>query len=303
MACTNRPIILTTIDSLTVTTSTLPNDLLPTVAILGSGNMAGAVLEGMLAKGLAETSPVLVTTRSQSSADAYANESRVHAVSLEHDPNANRAAARDAGVIILGVKPQMLGELLREIADDVKPGTICISLAAGTSIATIEGELAEGVRVIRAMPNTPAAIGLGATGIAAGTHADDQAMAIAATIFAAAGSVVTVPESQIAQVAAISGSGPAYVYYFIEALIDAGVASGLDVDTAADLAHQTFLGASELAARRRDLGAAELRRRVTSPKGTTEQAIRVFDESDVRGIVSRAVTANVQRSHELAAEA
>lgn len=265
--------------------------------------MAGAVLEGVLASETVGSRPILVTTRSQASADAYAADDRVRAVSLEADPNANTAAAAEADVIVLGVKPQMLVALLDEIAPAVKPGAICISVAAGISIATIEAALPAQVRVIRAMPNTPAAIGRGATGIAAGTRADQEAMSIAEAILATAGTVVTVPEEQIALVAAISGSGPAYVYYFIEALTDAGVAHGLDPEVAADLAHQTFAGASELASRRRDLGAAELRRRVTSPKGTTEQAIRVFDEADVRAILERAVAANIRRSEELAAQA
>ena len=265
--------------------------------------MAGVVLEGVLASETVGSRPILVTTRSQASADAYAADERVRAVSLEADPNANAAAAAEADVIVLGVKPQMLVALLDEIAPAVKPGAICISVAAGISIATIEAALPAHVRVIRAMPNTPAAIGRGATGIAAGTRADQEAMSIAEAIFATAGTVVTVPEEQIAHVAAISGSGPAYVYYFIEALTDAGVAHGLDPEVAADLAHQTFAGASELASRRRDLGAAELRRRVTSPKGTTEQAIRVFDEADVRAILERAVAANIRRSEELAAQA
>lgn len=284
-----------------MTTSTTSNAGIPRTAIIGSGNMAGAVLEGMLASGLADTQPIHVTTKSQASADAYANEPRVRAVSLEAEPHANLDAVREAEVVIFGVKPQMLEDLLAEIASAVQPGTVCISLAAGTSIETIEAALPDTVRVVRAMPNTPAALGLGATGIAPGSRADDEAMAIAETMFAAAGIVVTVDEPHIAHVAAISGSGPAYVYYFIEALIDAGTRAGLDHDTASELAHQTFLGASELASRRRDLGPAELRRRVTSPKGTTEQAIRVFESDGVREIIERAVAANIRRSEELAA--
>lgn len=276
---------------------------LPTVAILGSGNMAGAILEGMLAKGLVDTQPVRVTTRSQASAEKYDNEPRARAISLEQHPEANLEAVRGAQVVVLGVKPQMLGDLLQEIAEALQPGTVLISLAAGTTIATIEAAVPAGIRVVRAMPNTPSAIGLGATGIAAGTAADAEAMQIAETIFAAVGTVVTVDEAKIPAVGAISGSGPAYVYYFIESLIDAGVEVGLSQQDAADLAYQTFLGASELASRQRELGAAELRRRVTSPKGTTEQSIRVFDESEVRGIISRAIHANIRRSDELAAEA
>ncbi|KAB1655692.1 pyrroline-5-carboxylate reductase [Pseudoclavibacter chungangensis] len=270
--------------------------------MLGVGNMSGAILEGLRARRGADEPPIRVTTRSAASAATYADASDVEAMSTERDPDANRHAVRGADVVVLGVKPHMVADLLDEIAPEVGLGTIVVSVAAGVTAAAMERRLPAGARVVRAMPNTPATLGLGVTGIAPGAAADDEAMAIATRIFESVGDVVEVPESRIAAVAGISGSGPAYVYLFMEDLIRAAEARGFTPEQARTMVVATFRGASELATRASDTDPAELRRHVTSPNGTTERAIGVFQEAGLAEIVDRAVQANIDRSDELAAD-
>jgi pyrroline-5-carboxylate reductase len=151
------------------------------------------------------------------------------------------------------------------------------------------------------MPNTPAAIGIGATGIAAGTAADDEAMGFARAIFEAVGIVAEVDEAQIADVAAVSGSGPAYVFYLIEQMVAAAIRIGMPEDQAHEFVVQTFRGAIGLVHANPDVEPSELRRRVTSPKGTTERAIQVLEAADLGVTFEQAMRSNVRRSEELAA--
>lgn len=278
-----------------------PSTALPAIAMLGVGNMSGAILAGITRPGFGPAAPVRATTRSAASAVALAGD-RVEAVAAESLATANADAARGAGLVVLGVKPYAIGELLDEIRDALDPGAVVVSVAAGVECAAIERRLAPGTRVVRAMPNTPATLGLGVTGIAPGAHADADAMRQAAALFSAVGDVVEVDESQIALVGGISGSGPAYLYYLVEALMRSAEGLGLDAERARTLAVGTVRGASEMLAHHPDLDPAELRRRVTSPNGTTERAIAVFAEAELPGTVDRAVRANIARSIELAAE-
>jgi pyrroline-5-carboxylate reductase len=273
---------------------------LPTLAILGAGNMTGAVLDGLLASDALTELPVRVTTRSQASADRF-DDDRIVATAVETDAEASRNAVRGAGIVLLGVKPHMIADLLDEVGDAIAPGTVVISVAAGITIAAMEAKLAEGVRVVRAMPNTPAAIGIGATGIAAGTAADDEAMGFARAIFEAVGIVAEVDEAQIADVAAVSGSGPAYVFYLIEQMVAAAIRIGMPEDQAHEFVVQTFRGAIGLVHANPDVEPSELRRRVTSPKGTTERAIQVLEAADLGVTFEQAMRSNVRRSEELAA--
>lgn len=277
-------------------------DRLPTVAMLGGGNMNGAILAGLLESPARPESPVRVTTRTAESAARYAEDDRVQALAAEDDPEANRAAVADAGVVVLGVKPYAVAGLLDEVRDALADGVVIVSVAAGVPIELIEARAPEGARVVRAMPNTPATIGLGATGIAAGPSADDEALALARRLFECVGEVVEVAEEQIAVVAAASGSGPAYVYLLAQRMMEAAVELGLDADGARTLVVGTLRGAAEMLHRDPGTSAAELRRRVTSPNGTTERAIQVFEEEDLGGTVRRAMEANVARSLEMAEE-
>lgn len=268
----------------------------PSVAILGSGSMGGAILDGILAAGGAG-SDVVVTTRSAASAAAFADRPGVRAIAVEADPAANREAVKSAELVILAVKPANVLALAAEMAGATKTGAVVVSVAAGVPTSAIEARV-PGVMVVRAMPNTPSTIGRGVTGISAGALADERALSLAEAVFASVGSVHRVDESQLDALTAISGSGPAYVFYLIEKLSAAGVELGLDARLAEALAAATFAGASELLLHS-DAAPSELRRRVTSPGGTTERAIAVFDDRDVTGTVRDAAQVAATRSAEL----
>lgn len=268
--------------------------------MIGVGNMSGAVLTRLLESPAAPDEPVRVTTRSEASAARYEHNSRVRAQALESNPAANREACRDASVVLLGVKPQQLPDLLAELSDTIAPGTVVISVAAGVETRAIESRLAGGVRVVRAMPNTPATVGLGVTGIAGGASADAEALEITRTLFAAVGEVVEVPESQIPAIGAISGSGPGHVFLLVEQMIDAAMHYGFDRETATRMVVQTFEGSIALLRNEPETEVATHRRRVMSPKGTTEQSIAVLQDANLTELFAAAFAANVRRSNELA---
>lgn len=275
---------------------------LPVIAMLGTGNLSGALLAGLTRPGTTLAAPIRATTRSQASADRYSGQAGVEAVSLESDPEANRAAVRGAQLVIVGVKPHLVRELLAEIAGDLEPGAALISVAAGVTLATIESLVPAGIRAIRAMPNTPASVGLGVTGYAPGSAADAESLAWAKVIFDAVGTSLLIDESQIDALAAVSGSGPAHVFLLMEAGIAAARRLGFDAQQSRILVEGTFLGASTLSAKSPGTEISELRRRVTSPKGTTERSVAVLEQADLGGLFDRAFAANIARSIELAAE-
>ena len=275
---------------------------LPTTAMLGVGNMSGAILDGLVRDPAAPDAPIRATHRSTASADRRADAPKVEALALERDPDANRRAVAGAGLVILGVKPAMISGLLADIRDELDPGAVVISVAAGVTIATIEAGLAAGTRVVRAMPNTPSQIGLGVAGIAPGTHADEDAMRMARAVFGAVGEVVECPEAQLPAIGAISGSGPAHVFLIAEELMRIAASYGFDDDDARTLAVGTLRGSSELLHASPEVPAAELRRRVTSPKGTTERSVAALQDGGLGELLARAIAANIARSDELAAE-
>ncbi|WP_435080853.1 pyrroline-5-carboxylate reductase [Clavibacter michiganensis] len=274
--------------------------LLPSLAMLGTGSMNGAILGGLLQPGVEVDGDVRVTTRSAASAATLGERDGVTASSVEEDADANRRAVRGARVVIVGVKPHMVPDLLREIADDLDPGALVISVAAGVTIATFESLLPESVAVLRSMPNTPSLVGRGVTGLAAGTRSTPEHLALARAVFATVGDVVEVPEERIDALSTISGSGPAYVFLLIEELTRTAEAKGFSPDEARVLVQGTFRGAVELLAASDD-EPAELRRRVTSPKGTTERAVQVLQAADLSGLFDRATDAALARARELAA--
>ena len=267
------------------------------VAMLGSGSMGGAILAGLQNPESGVATPIEVTTRSAASAAALTN-ARVHAVALDDNAEANRLAVADADIVVLGVKPWLIVELAGEIAGAVKPGAIIVSVAAGVTAERIEAQLLDTVSVVRVMPNTPSTIGLGVAGIAAGSRATDAEVTAVARLFETVGSVVIVDESKINDVAAVSGSGPAYLFYFTEMLEAAARRRGFGDADARTLAYETVVGAAALLKHSGE-EAAELRRRVTSPKGTTERAIEVFQAAGWDDVFDRALAANAARSVEL----
>ncbi|HEU0256697.1 MAG TPA: pyrroline-5-carboxylate reductase [Microbacteriaceae bacterium] len=271
------------------------------VAILGTGSMGTAVLRGLTGP---EAGPaeIRVTTRSAAHAAALGGQDGVTSYAVESDPDANRLAARGADLVVLAVKPHLIPGLAGEIGDVIDAHTIVVSVAAGVAIATIAGRLPAGVAVLRAMPNTPAVIGRGVTGLSVtGGRGSAAALRVVHDLFARVGEVVEVPEDRLDALSAVSGSGPAYVFLLIEKLTAAAVRLGFAEREAARLVAGTFRGAAELLAAG-EAAPAELRRQVTSPHGTTERAIAVLEEAGLDDLFGRALEAALARARELAAE-
>lgn len=274
---------------------------LPVIAFLGAGSMSGAILSGLLRPGV-EVEGIRATNRSAAKAAALAKLPGVASYATDEDASANRRAVAGAKLVVVGVKPAMVPDLLREVADALEPGTVVVSVAAGVTVATFESLLPASVSVVRTMPNTPAIVGRAVTGVSPGTRSSEADLALAVALFETVGDVLVVPESQLDALSTISGSGPAYVFYLIEQLTAAAVAKGFTPEQAATMVQGTFRGASELLAASGD-EPAELRRRVTSPKGTTERAVAVLEASDLEGVFARATDAALARARELAAGA
>jgi pyrroline-5-carboxylate reductase len=272
---------------------------LPTIAMLGAGSMGRAILSGLLAPHV-HAAGIRVTNRSEARAAELSGKSGVTTYATETKPDANRLAVDGAQLVIVAVKPAMVRDLLAEIVDSLAPGTVVVSVAAGVTAATMESLLPDTVSVVRAMPNTPAVVGKAVTGISAGSRTDPDDLALVRTLFETVGEVVEVPESQLDALSTISGSGPAYVFFLIEALTQAAVEKGFTPEQAATLVNGTFLGASELLVSSGETP-AELRRRVTSPNGTTERAIAVLADADLPALFTRATSAALARARELAA--
>lgn len=270
---------------------------LPSIAILGTGSMGGAILSGLLAPGVTVDGGIRVTNRSERKAAALRSPS-VTSLALEKDRGANLAAVAGARVVLVAVKPHMVTDLLREIAGAIDPGAIVVSVAAGVRIDTMQAIV--DVPVLRAMPNTPATVGRAVTGVSAGDRASDADVAVVTALFGTVGSVLEVPESRIDALSAISGSGPAYVFLLIEELERTAFKLGFTRQESRVMVETTFLGASELLAASGETP-AELRRRVTSPKGTTERAIEVLEGAGLSALFDRATDAAIARAEELAA--
>ena len=265
------------------------------IAFVGAGNMAMALIEGLIA---ARTFSARDIIASDPRADVLAQAAKKHGFNAAAS---NLDAVRAADVVVLSAKPQIFPTLLPELAPVLAHSPLVISIAAGVPLAAIEARLGERTRVVRAMPNTPALVAVGATAIAKGAHATDADMEIAETVFRAVGIVQRVEERFMNAVTALSGSGPAYVYLLAEAMTEAGIAAGLPADVAAALAVQTVSGAGKLLGASSD-PPATLRRNVTSPGGTTHAAIESFEAGGLQKLVTTAILAATQRGQELGDE-
>jgi pyrroline-5-carboxylate reductase len=263
------------------------------LAILGGGRMGEALLSGLLRSGHALPEQIHVTVRSAARAAQLAAE---HGVGTSTD---SRAAAKDADVIIVAVKPQNMRELLEQIGSVVGPEQTVVSVAAGITTATIEQALRAGVPVVRVMSNVPVQVDEAMSAIAGGSHATARHLDLAEGLLRPVGKVVQLPEEHLDAVTALSGSGPAYFFLLAEAMIDAGILLGLSRDVATELIIQTMVGSAIML---RDSGRhpVELRESVTSPGGTTISAIRVLEEERVRAAFLNAIEAAKNRSRELA---
>jgi pyrroline-5-carboxylate reductase len=272
---------------------------LPPITFIGAGAMGGAIVRGLVNADVRVGTRIRVTgqwsPQMQELVDVYG----VEGFDAATDPEANIKAVKGAGIVVLALKPDVIPGVLQEISGAVEDGAVVISIAAGITIETIESLLPDTVSVIRVMPNTPALVGKGVTGMSAGTRGTMADVALAESLFSTVGSVLTVPESQIDQVTSISGSGPAYVFFLIEQLTTVAEHQGFTPEQAALLVNGTFRGACELLASS-DKSPRELRQLVTSPKGTTAAAVSVLEDAGIREVFEEATNAAVRRAKELA---
>ncbi|MBT1018553.1 pyrroline-5-carboxylate reductase [Canibacter sp. lx-72] len=280
-------------------TSTLLHDI-EHISFLGVGSMASAILEGLLRNTANARFKVTATTNSARSAQRHSDLPRTEVLSVEQCADANKRAVTGAQLVVLGVKPWAITDLLREIAQDLALGATVVSVAAGITTELMREALGsrDDVQILRAMPNTPALIGRGVTGLAAAA-ASERATALGVALFECVGEVLVVPEREIDALSAISGSGPAYLFWFAEQLTAAAERAGFTADQARVLGEGTVTGAAALL-HSSDKSPAELRREVTSPGGTTEKALEVFNAASPEAIFDGVVRAVKNRAAELA---
>jgi pyrroline-5-carboxylate reductase len=260
------------------------------LAIFGGGKIGEALLSGWL-RGQYTPDDVVVCEKHTERAQYISGTYGVKTVEVAE-------AAASARTLLIAVKPQDIDALLEQLRPVVTPEHLVVSVAAGIPTASVEGGLADGVPVVRCMPNTPALVDQAMTAVAAGRHASATHLDIAERLLAAVGRVVRVPEHQLDAVTALSGSGPAYFFYLVEAMIDAGILLGLPRTLAAELIVQTAIGSAVML---RDSGEhpVQLREAVTSPGGTTIAAIRELERHGVRAALIAAIEAAHARSVEL----
>lgn len=261
--------------------------------------MGTAILSGLLASGF-DASKVTITTKTEASADKLADELGVNAIALDSQSNGNQEAVSGADVVLVAVKPGYVVEVLNEVASQLQSNALVISVAAGITTASMEAAVPASVAVVRAMPNTPAIVGRAVTGVSTGSRVSDAQLETALDLFETVGRVVVLPEEQIDALSTISGSGPAYVFYLVEQLTLAAQEMGFAEDVAAMLVEETFAGATELLSASNQSPEA-LRKQVTSPNGTTMQAIGVLEQAQLAELFTKATNAALARAKEIAA--
>ncbi|SNS77047.1 pyrroline-5-carboxylate reductase [Granulicella rosea] len=269
------------------------NKLKLRVAVLGAGKMGGILLQAFVKSGLLDATDVTATVLHESRTEEL---SAKYGVTVTTD---NVEAARNADVILLGVKPMFILSVVKQIAPVLKPGALLVSVAASITTAAIEGAAGGEVAVIRAMPNTPSQVLAGVTALCAGRFVQDEQVAVAERLFGAVGRTVVVAERLMNAVTGLSGSGPAYVFIMIEALAEGGVNVGLPRDVATVLAAQTVEGAAKMVLET-GLHPAALKDMVTTPNGTTVAGILALEEGSLRATLINAVKRSAERAAELA---
>ncbi len=262
------------------------------LGFIGCGNMAQAMLKGILTKGIYAKEDVLVSRRSET---ALKEIQKQLGVTVTTD---NKKVAQEADVLILAVKPYQFQQVIEEIADVVKKDALIISIAAGQSIGNIEKLFGKPVKLVRTMPNTPALVLAGATGMCFNDNVSEQEKKKAVTLFESFGVVAVVTENMIDTVIGVSGSSPAYVFMFIEAMADAAVADGMPRQQAYELAAQSVMGSAKMVL---ETGKhpGELKDMVCSPGGTTIEAVRVLEEKGLRSAVIEGQKACVKKAREI----
>ncbi|HET7502964.1 MAG TPA: pyrroline-5-carboxylate reductase [Kofleriaceae bacterium] len=262
------------------------------IGFIGAGNMAEALIRGLVRGGHVPATRITASGPRRERLDELARDYGVQ-VTLD-----NREVARGAGLVVLSVKPQILDKVLAEVGDQLRPGTLVVSIAAGVDTETIESAVSDGVRVVRAMPNTPALVGAGATAIAPGKHAGPADLAAGKALFDAVGITVALDETHLDAVTGLSGSGPAYIFLILEALSDAGVKVGLSRRNAQLLAAQTVLGSAKMLLET-DEHVGRLKDMVTSPGGTAIAGLHTLEQGGLRTTLINAVETATKRAREL----
>ena len=263
------------------------------LGLLGAGNMAEAIVRGVLRGERMTPDRIIVADPSADRRAFFQGELGVTAT------DDNDAVAKAVSTLVLSVKPQVCGDVLKGIARWLDEETLVVSIMAGISARFIQQQLGGKRRVVRTMPNTPMLVGEGMVAVSRGSFATAADIMTATHLFSAAADVMEVTEDQIDAVTAVSGSGPAYFFYLVEAMIAAGVELGLSEEQAHRLATRTACGAGHMMVATAAEGPAELRRRVTSPKGTTQAAIEHMEAAGLPKIVAEAMSAAEKRSKEL----
>ena len=265
------------------------------LAVIGAGKIGGILLRAFLEQKLVQPKRVHATVR-------HAEKARTLAKQLGITTSTdNRAAVHDADIVLLAVKPQAVREILEEIKPEMKPGKLIVSVVASVPTSLMEKHLGMSAAVVRAMPNTPCAIGCGMTGIAKGIHASQEHMEIAEAMFQSVGRAVVVDEKQIDAVTGLSASGTAFIYILLESLAEGGVKVGLPRDVATLLAAQTMMGAARMVLDTGDHPAL-LKDAVTTPAGSTMDGILELEDGKVRVTLIKAVMKATQRAKELILE-
>jgi pyrroline-5-carboxylate reductase len=263
------------------------------IAVLGTGKMGGILVQAFIRSGLVPSGQLVATVAHQERADALSTQ---FGITVTTD---NLSAARDADIILLGVKPNQMADVVRQIAPALYPNKLLISFAASVKTSAIEAATGGRIPVIRAMPNTPAKLGAGVTAICRGGFVTDDQMALAESIFSTVGRTVVVDEKHMDAVTGLSGSGPAFLYIILEALAEAGVNVGLPRDVATLLAAQTTYGAARMVL---ETGAhpALLKDEVTTPGGCTVDGILELEQGGLRVTLIKAVKRATERARQLA---
>lgn len=263
------------------------------IAVLGAGKMGGILLQAFLSSGLFPPEDIVATVAHPARAEALSAQLGLRVITD------NLAAAAEADILLLGVKPTQVEALMREIAPGLRPGTLLISIAASVRTGALEAATGGAAPVVRAMPNTPAKLGAGMTALCRGRLTTDAQLALAEKIFRTVGRVVVVDEKHMDAVTGLSGSGPAFIYIILEALAEAGVNVGLPRDVATVLAAQTTFGAAKMVL---ETGShpALLKDEVTTPAGCTVDGILELEQGGLRVTLIKAVKRATERAHELA---
>ncbi|GAA2039212.1 pyrroline-5-carboxylate reductase [Yaniella flava] len=269
------------------------------ISFIGLGHLNSAILAGLLAGGY-DREHITATTHSVASAAARRAEFGIDVIATEQDPQANNAAVANAEIVVLGVKPPQMVETARGLAAALRPDATVVSVAAGTTLASLTAALPKGQPVVRTMPNVALTVGKGVVGMARGATVTDAQVSQVDSVFAGSGTVFHVEEDQLNALAAMAGSGPGYVFRFVNSLANAGTDLGLDAATAQELARLTVVGAGTML-ELPDADPSALENSIATPGGTTEAALKSLDAGGFNQIMVEALQANVARSEALGA--